>query len=304
MGTTYFGLPQVDPDSTLSFPDAVNGLATATDAVLHGIQKGFEGDEYEPPIASRDNLGVVRVGHGFKVYADGLLTRSAEPFKLKPATDKALGGIVAGRNITSDEDGRIGIGSGAFSGTEQIKTSEIAAGAVTTAKLATPAVEEGNVDSTLVNKLKLPAQMWNTPQITKFCEEVAPYNARGVTFTFHRMSDKVGYVVARSFGPFTPLSDDGVGKTSKMMTLVDNVTSEMTPGLLGTGKATIQLKYLSKASGGTFDQVVGYRTYILDFANATIIQPADNLKLYDNDAQIARVGDICAVVNNFAIVLE
>ena len=304
MGTTYYGLPQVDPDSTLSFPDAVNGLATATDAVLHGIQKGFEGDEYEPPIASRDTLGVVRVGHGFKVYADGLITRSAEPFKLKPATDKALGGIVTGRNITADEDGRIGIGSGAFSGTEQIKTSEIAAGAVTTAKLATPAVEEGNVDSTVVNKLKLPAQMWNTSQITKFCEEVAPYNARGVTFTFHRMSDKVGYVVARSFGPFTPLTDAGVGKTSKMVTLVDNQTSEMTPGLLGAGKATVQLKYLSRASGGTFDQVVGYRTYILDFANATITQPADNLKLYDNDAQIARAGDICAVVNNFAIVLE
>ena len=304
MGTTYFGLPQVDPDSTLSFPDAVNGLATATDAVLHGIQKGFEGDEYEPPIASRDTLGVVRVGHGFKVYADGLITRSAEPFRLEPATDKKLGGIVAGRNITADEDGRIGIGSGAFSGTEQIKTADLAPGAVTTVKLATPAVEERNVDSTVVNKLKLPSQMWNTSQITKFCEEVAPYNARGVTFTFHRMSDKVSYVVARSFGPFTPLSDDGVGKTSKMMTLVDNITSEMTPGLLGTGKATVQLKYLSRASGGTFDQIVGYRTYILDFANATITQPADNLKLYDNGAQIARAGDICAVVNNFAIVLE
>lgn len=304
MGTTYFGLPQVDPDSTLSFPDAVNGLATATDAVLHGIQKGFEGDEYEPPIASRDTLGVVRVGHGFKVYADGLITRSAEPFKLEPATDKKLGGIVAGRNITADEDGRIGIGSGAFSGTEQIKTSEIAAGAVTTAKLATPAVEEVNVDSTLVNKLKLPAQMWNTSQITKFCEEVVPYNSRGATFTFHRMSDKVGYVVARSFGPFGPGADNGVGKTSKMMILVDNQTSEMTPGLLGAGKATVQLKYLSRASGGTFDQVVGYRTYILDFANATITQPADNLKLYDNDALIARADDICAVVNNFTIVLE
>lgn len=304
MGTTYFGLPQVDPDSTLSFPDAVNGLATATDAVLHGIQKGFEGDEYEPPIASRDTLGVVRVGHGFKVYADGLITRSAEPFRLEPATDKKLGGIVAGRNITADEDGRIGIGSGAFSGTEQIKTTDLAAGAVTTAKLATPAVEERNVDSTFVNKLKLPAQMWNTSQITTFCEEVVPYNARGVTFTFHRMSDKVSYVVAKALRIFTPLSDKGVGKTSKMMILVDNSTSEMTPGLLGTGKATVQLKYLSRASGGTFDQIVGYRTYILDFANATITQPADNLKLYDNDAQIAKVNNICAVVNNFAIVME
>lgn len=294
----------MDPDSTLSFPDAVNGLATATDAVLHGIQKGFEGDEYEPPIASRDTLGVVRVGHGFKVYADGLITRSAEPFKLEPATDKKLGGIVAGRNITADEDGRIGIGSGAFSGTEQIKTSDLAPGAVTTAKLATPAVEERNVDSTVVNKLKLPSQMWNTSQITEFCEQVVPYNARGVTFKFHRMSDNVGYVVARAFGYFTPGTDDGVGKTSKMVTLVDNQTSEMTPGLLGNGKATVQLKFLGKSSGGTFDQVVGYRTYILDFANATITQPADNLKLYDNDAKIPLFDGIRAVINNFAIVLE
>lgn len=304
MGTTYFGLPQVDPDSTLSFPDAVNGLATATDAVLHGIQKGFEGDEYEPPIATRDTLGVVRVGDGFKVYADGLIARSVESFKLEPATDKKLGGIVAGRNITAGEDGRIGIGSGAFSGPEKIKTADLAPGAVTTAKLATPAVEERNVDSTVVNKLKLPSQMWNTSQITEFCEEVTPSNARGVTFTFHRMSDKVGYVVARSLGPFTPLSDEGVGKTSKMVTLVDNFASEMTPGLLGAGKVTVQLKYLGVARGGTFDQVVGYRTYILDFANATITQPADNLKLYDNYGQIASSGYLCAVVNNFAIVLE
>lgn len=304
MGTTYFGLPQVDPDSTLSFPDAVNGLATATDAVLHGIQKGFEGDEYEPPIASRDTLGVVRVGHGFKVYSDGLIARSAEPFKLEPATDKKLGGIVAGRNITAAEDGRIGIGSGAFSGTEQIKTSDLAPGAVTTAKLATPAVEERNVDSTVVNKLKLPSQMWNTSRITEFCEQVVPYNARGVTFKFHRMSDKVAYVVARAFGYFTPLTDEGVGKTSKMVTLIDNQTSEMTPGLLGSGKATVQLKFLGKSSGGTFDQVVGYRTYILDFANATITQPADNLRLYDNDAKIPLFDGIRAVINNFAIVLE
>jgi hypothetical protein len=282
----------------------VNGLATATDAVLHGIQKGFEGDEYEPPIASRDTLGVVRVGHGFKVYSDGLIARSAEPFKLEPATDKTLGGIVADRNITVDEDGRIGIGSGAFSGTEQIKTADLAPGAVTTAKLATPAVEERNVDSTVVNKLKLPSQMWNTSQITEFCEEVVPYNARGVTFKFHRMSDKVAYVVARAFDHFTPGTDEGVGKTSKMVTLVDNQTSEMTPGLLGSGKATVQLKFLGKSSGGTFDQVVGYRTYILDFANATITQPADNLKLYDNDAKIPLFDGIRAVINNFTIVLE
>lgn len=298
MGTTYFGLPQVDPDSTLSFPDAVNGLATATDTVLHGIQKGFEGDEYEPPIASRDTLGVVRVGHGFKVYADGLITRSAEPFKLEPATDKKLGGIVAGRNIMVDEDGRIGIGSGAFSGTEQIKTSEIAAGAVTTAKLATPAVVEQNVDSTVVNKLKHPSQMWNTPQIY----EVREPSDNGIVFRIHKISDKASYIVPRGIAWGGGLIDENIGKTVKM---VYANGEEITPGLLGSAKVTLQLKFFGTAQGGTFDQVFGYRTYILDFANATITQPADNVELNKPDvATLPFVFNWYAVVINFAIVLE
>lgn len=299
MGTTYFGLPQVDPDSTLSFPDAVNGLATATDAVLHGIQKGFEGDEYEPPIASRDTLGVVRVGHGFKVYSDGLITRSAEPFKLEPATDKKLGGIVAGRNITADEDGRIGIGSGAFSGTKQIKTADLAPGAVTTVKLATPAVEEQNVDSTLVNKLKLPAQMWDTSQIT----EIRGPSWDGFKCMLHKMTDHASFIVAsiRYFGG-NPI-DRGIGKTYKMYNGGDS--SEISPGSLGSGKVTLKLKILGTGEGGTFDRVFGYRTYILDFANATITEPSDNVELYGKNgvAFIARDARI-AIVNNFAIVLE
>lgn len=299
MGTTYFGLPQVDPDSTLSFPDAVNGLATATDAVLHGIQKGFEGDEYEPPIASRDTLGVVRVGHGFKVYADGLITRSAEPFRLEPATDKKLGGIVAGRNITADEDGRIGIGSGAFSGTEQIKTADLAPGAVTTVKLATPAVEERNVDSTLVNKLKLPAQMWDTSQIT----EIRGQRWEGIKFMLHKMTDHAFFIAAsiQSLGGIG--IDAGIGKTYKMYN--DGDGSEITPGSLGSGKVTLKVKILGTGEGGTFDRVFGYRTFILDFANATITEPSDNVELYGKDG-VASIGRSwkCAIVSNFAIVLE
>lgn len=297
MGTTYFGLPQVDPDSTLSFPDAVNGLATATDAVLHGIQKGFEGDEYEPPIASRDTLGVVRVGHGFKVYADGLITRSAEPFRLEPATDKKLGGIVAGRNITADEDGRIGIGSGAFSGTEQIKSADLAPGAVTTAKLATPAVEERNVDSTVVNKLKLPSQMWNTSQIT----EIRGKRWDGIKFMLHKMTDHAFFIVASIQALGGNGIDSGIGKTYKMYNGGDS--SEITPGSLGSGKVTLQLKILSAGSGGSFDSVFGYRTFILDFANATITEPADNVELYGKTGPVFYGNHYCTV-NNFAIVLE
>lgn len=281
MGTTYFGLPQVDPDSTLSFPDAVNGLATATDAVLHGIQKGFEGDEYEPPIASRDTLGVVRVGHGFKVYADGLITRSAEPFRLEPATDNKLGGIVAGRNITSDEDGRIGIGSGAFSGTEQIKTSEIAAGAVTMAKLATPAVEERNVDSTVVNKLKLPSQMWNSTQVTEIWN--VNTDKRVVNFHLRKLTDKIAIVVPFFNAVYGDDRDKGIGQTLPMYTSAGLVA----PGSLWSGTATIQAAILGTSQGGTYDSVIGYRKYILDFDNSTITQPEDNVKL-SSRSDIAR----------------
>jgi hypothetical protein len=280
LGTTYFGLPQVDPDSTLSFPDAVNGLATATDAVLHGIQKGFDGDEYEPPIASRDTLGVVRVGHGFKVYADGLITRSAEPFRLEPATDKKLGGIVAGRNITADEDGRIGIGSGAFSGTEQIKTSEIAAGAVTTAKLATPGIVEGNVDSTVVNKLKLPSQMWNSTQVTEIWN--LDSDSRVVNFYLRKLTNKIAIVVPFFNAVYGDDRDIGIGQTLPMYTSAGLVA----PGSLWSGTATIQVAILGTSQGGTYDSVIGYRTYILDFDNSTITQPEDNVKL-SNRSDIA-----------------
>ena len=302
MGTTYFGLPQVDPDSTLSFPDAVNGLATATDAVLHGIQKGLEGDEYEPPIASRDTLGVVRVGHGFKVYADGLITRSAEPFRLEPATDKKLGGIVAGRNITADEDGRIGIGSGAFSGTEQIKTSEIAAGAVTTAKLATPAIVEGNVDSTVVNKLKLPSQMWNSTQVTEIWN--IDSNQRVVNFHLRKLTNKIAIVVPFFNAVYGDDRDKGIGQTLPMYTSAGLVA----PGSLWSGTATIQAAIFGKSQGGTYDSVIGYRTYILDFDNSTITQPEDNVKLSDrSDIATFSAGGFYEVIMtniNYAILVK
>lgn len=302
MGTTYFGLPQVDPDSTLSFPDAVNGLATATDAVLHGIQKGFEGDEYEPPIASRDTLGVVRVGHGFKVYADGLITRSVEPFRLEPATDKKLGGIVAGRNITADEDGRISIGSGAFSDTEQIKTADLAPGAVTTAKLATPAITEGNVDSTVLNKLKLPSQMWNSTQVTEIwnCNS----GARVVNFLLRKLTNKIAIVVPFFNAVYGLDLDEGIGKTMPMYTSAGLVA----PGSLWSGTATIQAAIFGKSQGGTYDSVIGYRTYILDFDNSTITQPNDNVKISDRtDIATFSAGgfyDVIMTKVNYAILVK
>lgn len=302
MGTTYFGLPQVDPDSTLSFPDAVNGLATATDAVLHGIQKGFEGDEYEPPIASRDTLGVVRVGHGFKVYSDGLITRSAEQFKLEPATDKKLGGIVAGRNITAAEDGRIGIGSGAFSGTKQIKTADLAPGAVTTAKLATPAVEERNVDSTVVNKLKLPAQMWNSTQVTEIWNVNS--SSRVVNFYLRKLTDDIAIVVPFFNAVYGDDLNKGIGETLPMYTSAGIVG----PGSLWSGTATIQAAIFGKSQGGTYDSVIGYRTYILDFDNSTITQPQDNVKFL-NRSDIATFStggffDVIMTNVNYAILVK
>lgn len=160
MSTQYYGLPTVDPDSTLSFPDAVNGLANATDAVLHGIQTGFEGDPYDLPVASSDILGGVRVGDGFEVFSDGLLTTTVKRFELEPATKDKIGGVLIGKNMTVDAKGRLGVGSGAFADTN-VKTENLVGGAVTSEKIADGGVVEANLDPDVQNAITGVDRIWS-----------------------------------------------------------------------------------------------------------------------------------------------
>ena len=153
MATGYYKLPTVDPDSTLSFPDAVNGLAIATDDVLQDVQDGFgHMDVTDLPTASTKEVGVVRIGDGFRTYADGTLVTSKPPFKLKPAKQDTLGGIYIGDNIDVEKDGTISINMGAFN-VDSISGASIDNGAVTTEKIAPYAVDDKKIGGSIVNDI-------------------------------------------------------------------------------------------------------------------------------------------------------
>ncbi len=152
MATNYFNLPTVDPDSTLSFPDAVNGLAIATDDVLQMVQNSFGSiDVGDLPVASTKELGLVRVGTGFRVFSDGSLSTTASPFKLRPATNNELGGVYIGQNVDV-ADGAISIGFNAFN-TESIGAASLSNGGVETQDFANQVVTADKIEGRIVNDI-------------------------------------------------------------------------------------------------------------------------------------------------------
>lgn len=159
MATDHYKLPTVDPDSTLSFPDAVNGMANATDAVLKGISESFPTVSYELPTASSQTLGGVRIGEGFRIYSDGLLTTSTERFQLAPATNEKLGGVVIGKNIDVTDAGVISMGKGAVAN-PNITSTMLAPGAVTTEKIADTQIQQNQLDGDALNKLTGAQRVW------------------------------------------------------------------------------------------------------------------------------------------------
>ena len=171
MATGYYKLPTVDPDSTLSFPDAVNGLAIATDDVLQDVQDGFgHMDVTDLPTASTKEVGVVRIGDGFRTYADGTLVTSKPPFKLKPAKQDTLGGIYIGDNIDVEKDGAISINMGAFN-VDSISGASIANGAVTTEKIAPYAVDDKKIGGSIVNDINKVENLFTNSPALKLSDE-------------------------------------------------------------------------------------------------------------------------------------
>lgn len=160
MSTSNYSLPTVSDDSTMSFCDAVNGLATATDAVLHGIAEGYDDDPYTLPVATSQTLGGVRIGDGFKVYSDGLLTTSAERFELAPATKATLGGVIAGKNIDVTDAGAISVGEGAFKEGD-ITTAQLGTGSVQTRHMQDTAVTQEKLDGEIYQMLANPQGGWD-----------------------------------------------------------------------------------------------------------------------------------------------
>lgn len=222
MSTQYYGLPTVDPDSTLSFPDAVNGLANATDAVLHGIQTGFEGEPYDLPVASSDILGGVRVGDGFEVFSDGLLTTAVKRFELEPATKDKIGGVLIGKNMTVDAKGHLGVGSGAFADTN-VKTENLVGGAVTNEKIADGGVVQTNLAPDVENAFTGVDRIWSGAELVALSSHAISdfYDA---SFFLHKINNKIalvnggegGYVgdniLERSDGDWHNLYDASTGE--------------------------------------------------------------------------------------------
>lgn len=163
MSTRYYGLPTVDDSATLNFVDSVNGLANSTDAVLHGVAASFDKQSYDLPTATGETLGGVRIGDGFKVYSDGLLTTSRDPFELTPATAETLGGVAIGRNVNIS-DGKITVGDAAFDLTT-VSTSQLAPNAVTTAKLGKRVVEAPDgIEARIYNAFNGAAGVWTNAE--------------------------------------------------------------------------------------------------------------------------------------------
>lgn len=284
MGTHYYSLPTVDPDSTLSFPDAVNGLGNSTDAVLHGIQEGFKGNDYHLPTASADTLGGVRIGKGFKVYSDGLLTTSQERFKLKPATADTLGGVYIGKNVTVDAEGRIGVGTGAF-GSIDVGTAQLEDKAVTTEKFADASVNEGKAAANVISTLTAPETMWKNaeryPIYLRKNNSAAEYGS--ALFRFIKVSDTVGFI---GFTKYTQEFDCEAALSAKHFDLYKNSdrdsNQKYSPGELGNGKIVAGFGFFDKSIAGKFNFAIN-ALFEFDFlnavCNASIYNPSVS---YDN----------------------
>lgn len=266
MATNYYKLPTVDPDSTLSFPDAVNGLANATDAVLHGVQSGFERKEFDLPTATSERLGGVRIGRGFDVYSDGLLTTKIGSYQLPAATDKVLGGVAIGKNVTASERGEIGIGSGAMANLEANSTTLKIAG-VDTEDLADYAVSAANIPTSILSVIS------NVPTIWKNAQRVNIYDGdayRGVLIT---LTPRI-----KVFYPRVPAYVGNVpAGTSVKQTLSDGAGGSAhtyTPGELGTGRICARATLYATTTAGTYTLTNTYVDYILDLDAATLTEIA------------------------------
>ena len=268
MGTHYYGLPTVDPESTLSFPDAVNGLGNSTDAVLHGIQEGFKGEDYDLPVASSDVLGGVRIGKGFKVFSDGLLTTSQDRFKLKPATADALGGVYIGKNVTVDAEGHIGVGAGAF-GSIDVGTAQLEDKAVTTEKFADASVNEDKAAPAVVSTLQSPAAIWKNAQVFEILLQAG--GSFTCKFKMHRINDNFAFISASAEDGLLYLFRE---KGTPHDLLKPSNAGKYAPGELGTGTVSVGIGFMRTSTAHYYtDSDINIVKFDLTNATAT---PAEN----------------------------
>lgn len=160
MATDYYNLPTVnDTDATFSFVDSLNALAVSVDAETERIRRGFNRDEYELPIATKEQLGGVRIGDGLELYSDGMIRAKETSYTLPAATDTRLGGIIAGENVVCDPaTGTIRIDEKAYN-FDAFTEQQLADNCVSTNKFIDGAIDEDKlatgVYSSIVNLLNI-----------------------------------------------------------------------------------------------------------------------------------------------------
>ena len=133
-------------------------LSTSVNASLDLADSALQNSDVSQTVTDGDTAPV----SGDAVV--GYVTENA--YSLTPATEENLGGVKASDAVTVTEDGTMGIGAGAVGTTElaadavtnakladnAVQAENIAAGAVTNAKLAADSVQSANiVDGTIVN---------------------------------------------------------------------------------------------------------------------------------------------------------
>ncbi len=169
MATDYFNLPTVNErEATFSFVDSVNALATSVDASAEEIRKGFNRDEYVLPIATRQQLGGVRVGDGWDLYSDGMIRAQETKYTLPAATDHSLGGIIAGENITCDPaTGTIGVDEKAYD-FDAFNEQQLADGCMSTNKFIDGAVSGDKLATDPYSKIQQIPNLFNNPTVRTF----------------------------------------------------------------------------------------------------------------------------------------